>query len=282
MINKDFFVTKKPTSVFLQKYIAYYYFHKCSDVETQKRYIFYPHYKNALSIYKNSITFYIDGIYKTEPSLLYDYYYVYAGIYKEFQRVIQQAPFSKIGIVFQPLGLNHFIRKNLVQLQKKESDVRFNYFKTSMQPFLDDIYSLENISSKVTLLDTYFERQYVGFEDERMKKAIDFLLSADKKYTVKVLAEQLEMNRKTLLRLFQKHLCCSVKDYINVVQFRKALLSYQLAENKPLLTSLAYDTGYYDQSEFINHFKKITGFNPTKVLSNIQKLGNEDTFWTLR
>ena len=282
MINKDFFVTKKPTSVFLQEYIAYYYFHKCSDVETQKKYIFYPHYKNALSIYKNSTVFRESNEYHTKPDLSCDYYYAYGGVHKEFKRVTQQPPFFKIGIVFQPLGVNHFITKNLAELQKKKKDVSFNYFKTSMQPFLDDIYSLENITSKVDLLDTYFEEQYVGFEEMRLKKAVELLLNTDKKHTVKVLAEQLEMNRKTLLRLFQKHLCCSVKDYINVVQFRKALLSYQLAENKPLLTSLAYDTGYYDQSEFINHFKKITGFNPTKVLANIQKLGNEDTFWTLR
>jgi YesN/AraC family two-component response regulator len=72
-----------------------------------------------------------------------------------------------------------------------------------------------------------------------------------------------------------------VKEYLDIVRFRKALNMYQTIEKKPLLTSIALENGYYDQSEFIKHFKKVTGYNPKKLFKNIQHLGNEDTFWTL-
>lgn len=280
MNSKDFF-TQKPVNKFLQKHIAYYYFQECSGIELPPRYTFYPHYKNALSIYKQSKVNYRNNLFTVEPDQSINYFYGYSSVHKEFQEVIQYPPFYKIGIVFQPLGINHFLKENLVKLKGQGTEFAFNYFAVSMKPFLDEIYTIEQIEKKVELLDAYFESQYIGFKEPRLEKAVELLLNTDEKYTVKGLAEILDLSRKTLLRLFQKHLCCSVKEYINVIQFRKALLTYQLAQEKPLLTSLAYDIGYYDQSEFINHFKKITGFNPSKILGNIQKLGDEDTFWTI-
>lgn len=281
MTKKVFFITQKPANKFLQQHIAYYYFQECSEIEGQKKYIFYPHYKNALSIYKQSSIYYTDNVFTIKPNQSIDYFYGYTSVCKEFQQVIQQPPFYKIGIVFQPLGINHFLDGNLIQFKGKGKNIAFKCFAASMKPFLDQIYTTKKIEDKVKLLDAYFELQYVGFDEPRLQKAVQFLLDTDEKYTVKRLAEVLNLNRKTLLRLFQKHLCCPVKEYINVIQFRKALLTYQLAQEKPLLTSLAYDVGYYDQSEFINHFKKITGFNPSKILGDIQKLGDEDTFWTI-
>ncbi|WP_052599305.1 AraC family transcriptional regulator [Aureispira sp. CCB-QB1] len=281
MIDKKLFVAQKPASTFLQKYIAYYYFQECIDATQKRQYIFYPHYKNALSIYKNAAISYSNNLYEVVPSKNENYHYAYQSVNKVFKQVAQQPPFYKIGIVFQSLGINHFLSAPLVRFMATKEGESFEYFRVSMNPFLDKIYAAENIADKIHFLDEYFEAQYVGFQESRLECAITLLLNASDKYTVNTLAQDLAISRKTLLRLFNKHLCCSVKDYINVVQFRKALQRYQTAHQKPLLTNLAYDVGYYDQSEFINHFKKITGFNPSKLLGNIQQLGSEDTFWTL-
>jgi len=54
MTNKNQFITQKPESIILQQYIAYYYFYKSSSSEKKHTHIFYPNYKNALTIYKHS------------------------------------------------------------------------------------------------------------------------------------------------------------------------------------------------------------------------------------
>lgn len=279
--HQEYFITQKPSATFLQQYIAYYYFHQCTYQRFQNQYIFYPHYKNALSIYKNSTIDYNENTFRIEPSDSITYFYSYKGVQRQFSRVFQRAPFNKIGIVFQPLGINHFLGQPLAKINNLYGEQEEIYFGTALEACLDQVYQTRDCTQKVALLDAYFLKHYVGFREERLVETIDELLKSEHKYSVNALAQKMTLHRKTLLRLFQKHLNCSVKDYIDVVQFRKALQTYQEAAQKPLLTNLAHDSGYYDQSELIHHFKRLTGYNPKRIFQDLQLVGNEDTFWTL-
>mgnify|MGYP001481976467 CR=1 FL=1 len=44
------------------------------------------------------------------------------------------------------------------------------------------------------------------------------------------------------------------------------------------LTAISADY-YYDQSDFIKQFKKLTQLSPKKFMTAVTKLGDEDTFW---
>ncbi len=280
--QSDFFITQKSNSPFLKKYIAYYYFHKC-EKKLQTQYLYHPHYKKALSIYKNSIIKWQGDNSWTipAPESNPNYFYFYESIQKTSKHVFLQAPFDKIGIVFHPLGINHFINQPLSTTLKQFQGQSFSYFDSSIKYYLDSIYQSKDIHQKVLLLDTYFTTLYVGFNETRLVKAIHLLTYKNPSFTVSELASILQINRKTLFRLFKKHLACSVKDYIHTVRFRKALLIYQKKKSSFSLTDLAYESDFYDQSEFIHHFKRLTGFNPKKFFREIKKFGNEDTMWTL-
>src|SRR5699024_7568917 len=52
--SKDIFITAKPLSKKISKFISYYYFHQTKDENYQRSFTFYPHYKHALTVYKNS------------------------------------------------------------------------------------------------------------------------------------------------------------------------------------------------------------------------------------
>jgi AraC-like DNA-binding protein len=97
---------------------------------------------------------------------------------------------------------------------------------------------------------------------------------------VEELADKMGVSRKTLLRLFKKHHNCSVIDYIKMLQFRKSIESFTKKQNKATLTELAHDTFYYDQSDFVKHFKKLTGFSPKRFFKGLSNLGSQDTYWT--
>ena len=279
MSEKEVYVSIKPQSEFLRKYIAYYYFNISKAVGYEKRFIFYPHYKNALTVYKNASAEIINGISTTKPDSSRAYAYIYTGIDLKNYEVSMQAPFNKIGVTFQPLGINHFLNQPLAALLNRESKYNFNHFGTPFDTVLNKVYNQEDFGKKGLILDAFFLKQFQDFEELRLLKAVDHFFKGN--FSIQQVSEALKVNRKTLQRLFRKHLCCSPKDYANLIKFRNALTQYQEATEKPQLSSLAYDQQYYDQSDFIKNFKKLTGFNPKQMLGSLTHFGKEDTFWTV-
>ncbi len=279
---KELFQSRTPKSSVLQKLIAYYYFHQSGEDSSVQSFIYYPHYRNALSIYKDS-ELALENEYTTvtKPKDC-GYSFGFAKLINHAAKAEIHPPFNKVGVVFQALGLNHFIDGNLSEHLLKPIQLEFNFFKQSMPQILDEVYQAETIENKVDLLDQYFLSIYKGFEEPKMEKAIELLLINDSKYTVKELAQEVDVSRKTLLRLFKKHHNCSAIDYIKLVQFRRAIEIFQNSKDRASLTDLAYDTAYYDQSDFIHHFKKLTGFNPKSFFKDLSNLGNQDTYWTFK
>ena len=280
-MNQEDFITKKPNCPFLQQYISYYYFHNSLGGH-RKRYIYYPNTKCALTIYKNSKVTFSDKYSITEPDTKTDFSFLYSGIQKQLRTSEIIAPFEKIGIIFNELGINHFIRQPLSSITTHPVDKHFNYFGNDLINSCKSIYNTKELDEKINLLDNFLKKKFCDFQDEQFKNCIHTIISSKQKLTVSEISEQLQINKKTLLRLFKKHLCCTTKEYLNIVQFRKSLNEYLLINKTQSFTELAINSQYYDQSQFINHFKKLSGENPKTFFKNIKHIGSEDTFWTFQ
>jgi AraC-like DNA-binding protein len=72
---------------------------------------------------------------------------------------------------------------------------------------------------KVTPLDSFFERNIQPFQEHQLIEAVNLIFKED--YTILEISEVLRINRKTLLRIFNKHLNCSPKEFSNLVKFKK-------------------------------------------------------------
>lgn len=282
-METESFITQKPKSEVVKKYISYYYFHLITMPNQVKKIIFYPNTINAITIYKNSFLVFTDKFTSTtKPSDKEEYNIFYSGLKKNFAKAEMQSPFDKIGIAFEPLGINNFIKKPVSEAISKNNDWRFTEFGTSIHLTLDKVYATNDIDEKVKLLDNYFLSQLNTFHEELVEKSIQLITASSQKFKVLELANALTTSTKTLNRKFQKHLNCTVKDYIEVAQFRKSF-NHFLNENKSeKLTNLAYQFDYYDQSEFIKQFKKITGINPKRLFKNIEHFGDEELFWNTK
>ncbi len=277
--TEDSFITEKPQDELIRQYISYYYFHR-KERGDPTEFLFYPHIKNGLTVYKNSKTIVSHNKASTKPDPNVDYTFLYSGLEMQATYVSITPPFDKIGIAFQPLGINYFVDQSLGDLLSNRNSIQFDYFRQNILPVMEQVYACNDTGKKAQLLDQYFLDQLVGFSEQRLQQAINLLIASAKKFTVEELAKTLAVSRKTLLRLFQRHLNCSVKDFIHIVQFRKAVKQYQISQKKPQLGEVAHNNDYYDQSDFIKRFKKITGFNPKRFFTDIVHVGNEDTFWT--
>jgi AraC-like DNA-binding protein len=70
-----------------------------------------------------------------------------------------------------------------------------------------------------------------------------------------------------LHKLIYQNTGLSPKSFSKINRFQFSLRL--VAKNEQPLTSIAYDSGYFDQSHFIRDFKSFTGFTPSAYLENI-------------
>lgn len=206
--------------------------------------------------------------------------YAYSHLIKQFAKTTIITPFKKLGVVFQPLGINHFLTSPLSELVNQPLTADFSYFENALSPMIEPLFSEISLTEKVEILDRFFLEQFIGFDDTRLQHALELLFKEEAELTVQDLSEELDISRRTLLRLFKKHLVCTPREYINLVRFRKAVDKYQESNEKPPFTALALDSDYYDQADFIRHFTRITGVNPKSFFGNLVQYGQESTFWS--
>lgn len=265
MVNFGFmehFVTVKPGNELIAKYISYYYFHDSDDADPGRSFVFFPHFKHGFTAYK------------TENSFITKY----TMNYERQMRVELPEPFHKLGVAFHPLGINHFISEPIFKLYNSDT-VEFSHWNPEIYPELDEIFQTPDLEQKRDLLDKLFEKRFRQNPDLRIvQQAVTYIFNSFGTIQVDELADKIGVNRKTLLRHFRKHLNCSIEEYKKVVKFRTSI---QAAVNLGMknLTEVSLYSLYYDQSDFTNRFKELTGQTPGNFFASVQKMGEEDIFW---
>jgi len=273
--RKGNFITLKPKDALIARYIDYYYFHASDDPGFHNKFAFYPNYKHAVTIYLNSEVSFADAGTVINPSSSDKFVALYSVNTHQSFDVNLSGKFYKIGIVFNPLGINHFINKPLSALFTP-SFSEFTYFGEAFENVVKSTYRSDH-ESKAAELDAFFSERYVGFDEPVVKKAVQEILNSNGGVRVEDLSEITGVNRKTLLRLFKKHLCASIEEYKKLVMFRNALNYSQQSVHS--LTDVALYSLYYDQAHYIKHFKAVTNQSPKALLSKLTHLGNQDVYW---
>lgn len=277
--SKGKFITLKPKDEIAARHIAYYYFHTSVDPDFTNKFYFYPNYKHAITVYEGSdvsLTGEGSRVVPANDKKISSFYSINTD--KNFKVELNGA-FDKIGIVFNPLGLNHFMDEPLSS-HLDRSISAFAYFGDDFLQVCHKAFREKNDEAKETLLDAFFRSRYCGFDEPVLKKALQLILNSNGSIRVEELSDELGANRKTLLRLFKKHLCCSVEEYKKLVMFRNALNYAQKAGEDTTLTDVALYSLYYDQAHYIKHFKSITKQSPKALLSKLTDLGShEEVYW---
>ncbi len=258
----EHFVTIRPKNQLVSKYISYYYFHSSDASDFRKNYLFYPHFKHGFTVYKEGESF------RT----------LFVMNYNRQIPVELTGSFQKIGVAFNPLGINHFVSVPISELYNREN-VSFSHWNPEIFPELNEVFNTMETELKRDLLDTIFEKRFKeNPELKQVEEALKHIFESFGTIKVDELAVKIGISRKTLLRHFKKHLCCSIEEYKKVVKFR---MSIQGLHNLGLknLTEVSLYSLYYDQSDFTNRFKELTGQNPSTFFATIKKMGEEDIFW---
>lgn len=267
----------KPKHPLLVDLIKGYYVHVSTAQDFHSKVTFYQNITTTISIYKDCISK-INGRYRAEHNKAgLGYKSVLVGLVDRYQEVEFFGPVDRLGIVFYPGGLNHFVRVSLGNLLEVPSSF-FHQYDDSFTSFLPAVYGVEKIEKKRDMLDSFFLEKYRSLEEPKLLQAIKVLTNPGELIKVEDLYQQLNVSRRTLLRKFKKHLGYSIEEYISVIKFRRALLNFQKSEGVDSLTNIALNSNYYDQADFNHQLKSRSDLTPRELFSQLN-IVDDVLFW---
>lgn len=269
-----------PKETKLLKYIACYYFQDVSSVHYIDKFHYFPHYNTALTLHKGSEIKWSEDYRSTLPSDESKISSVLTLPHKMTKsiEVKLSGRINKIGIVFHPLGLNHFINEPLNRIFKGVIN-NFDHFGNDGDELYKKLFNTKSFEEQIGLLDGHFIKKLSFPQISPLEKAVELILCNDKSWSISNLEIITNTHRKTLLRYFQTNLGCSIKSYQRIVRFRKALNQFAGTIEKPSLTELALKNNYFDQSYFNKEFKRFCGKSPKDLLPQLIKMGEEEIYW---
>ncbi len=276
MNQEENFITVAPKDKIIGKYISCYYFHSSKSAEYSRKFRFYPNYRHGVTVYNNcDVSFNQSGsVIRPSDENRSDVFYT-INTSQSFSVDIKGC-FTKIGIVFNPLGINNFLDKPLGEVFNEAVNT-FPHFGPLFEQTALTVFNEPDTDEKIKYLDSFFLANFYGFNELLVKKALQQLLNTGGTIKVDELADVLQTSRKTLLRQFKKHLCCSIEEYKKMVMFRNAL-EYSQQQKDSSVTDVALYSLYYDQAHYIKHFKAVTKLSPKALLSHITPLGG-GVYW---
>lgn len=266
-----------PDHKLVKNYIEYYYFFEVSG-EQPISYLYYPHYVQVLNIYKDAEVSLTDSGRLVEASVNEIISCTYTCNLHSIRKVSFSGKNNQIGIVFKPLGINHFLHCNLEELVSGVAQ-RFDYFGSTFEDLAGEVYACEKLENRRDIFDEYFASHFRKTLDTNLVKNLQEVLRGKREFNVNHFAETLGVSRKTVYRQFRKHLCYTPQAFKSVLKFRNALHDHGVLL-KSTLTQTAHEHNFYDQSDFIRRYKKLAGFTPRQLISRLEQYGSTNTFWT--
>lgn len=83
---------------------------------------------------------------------------------------------------------------------------------------------------------------------------------------IETISRKVGFSHKHFIDIFKQHVGLAPKAFLKVMRFQRAI--YEMEQRKAInWTSVAYESGYYDQAHFIHDFKAFSGLTPAKYMA---------------
>lgn len=190
-------------------------------------------------------------------------------------KVIDKGKREAITIVFEPLGVNHFIPGNLSELVKvNNDDPSFITFLPFFNGFADNVFNENSIESQLQQVEAFLLGKIRDVNIPFVGEAIELLTDLDKLHSIPSICKCIGTSPRNLTRVFNKHLCLSPVEFRNIYRFRYSLNKKVESGNKASFKDIGYDSNYTHSSYMIRMYKKYTGLNPSAFFDKLSVEGN--------
>lgn len=270
------FETFYPQDTILKQHIAYYYFYKSDASDFKTAYYSFPNITTPVNIHKNVSVKIHEASVEIAESHLSNFTAIVNQIRDKPLLVRWEGKLDKVTIVFKPLGLNHFVRNPLSEAMQGMTQIFDCWDNTSsFKSFLQSFYSCQENFLRVNIIEEFLLTLYSSFKHrDSLAKAILLLSDFNEERSVREIAQILRMSTRSFDRLFYKHMGMSPVCFRKVARFRHSLQNRLFDQKFKKLTTVGYESNFYDQSYFIKVYNKLTGANPKKFFDLVDKFGD--------
>ncbi|WP_167881192.1 helix-turn-helix domain-containing protein [Leptospira gomenensis] len=174
------------------------------------------------------------------------------------------------GIKFKPGMFYPFFGKSVASITNRSVPIE-SVFPIDVNETETSILSAENDSERIRITEkTFFQNLPVRDRTaEWTEKAVRSVLENPEIGKVEKLSERLNVNKRTLQRLFHKYVGVSPKWVIQRYRLHEA--AERLDKGEVLDgVGLALELGYFDQAHFIRDFKSFVGKSPDQYSKNLK------------
>jgi AraC-like DNA-binding protein len=176
---------------------------------------------------------------------------------------------SVFSIVFQPQGLMQFFKFPLHEICNHNVPLR-HITGQAARDLEEKMSEAPAFRQRVSIAETYLwgllKRNFADFEFRRMNHIVDLIKRTHGNIGISQMVSEACLSRKQFERVFSEQIGISPKQYLKIIRFQYAI--FQKQRNIDLnMTQLSYESGYFDQSHFINDFKSLSGLTPKQFFA---------------
>lgn len=263
-----------PTSPLLKKYIYCYYIIKNTDNNFKDSHYSFPHVLNAISIYDNGTILKKEHYIKIVGNNNYAPYCILQGKCQTPLLVDMEGRFSRITILFTPLGLNNFIRIPLSQIMDSETSLFTQWDSDLFNHLLKYLFTNEDTKARINALENFLHSIYKPINQLLLLKSLEYLGDFETERSITEIAGLINIPVRTFNRLFKKYLGVSPVVHRQITRFRHSLENKLFEEQSKKLTEIGYGSNFYDQSYFNKLYKQLSGSNPKKFFKSVEQVGD--------
>ena len=200
-----------------------------------------------------------------------------AGQLKTFFYLQSTGTTGSIAIKFKPAALTQLFGFRMDQYLDKIVDLD-SFPNSEFQQLKERILACVNIGSKIPedfvkrILDDYFILLIQTASENPLKEPLKLIFSSHGLATVAEMVAIANVGERQLERLFKKYIGLSPKYYARIIRFNYIFKLIQSKKNS--WTEIVYQSGYYDQSHFIQNFKAFTGEDPSSYFFEKKNMAN--------
>ena len=175
---------------------------------------------------------------------------------------------DSFAICFYPYGFANFVSTPLENLVDLEAPIESLLGKIPAKELEQKIIYATSTQERIEVIETFFLNKLNQNKtiENLVKTTVDALLASNGSNSINQILKDDLSKRRQLERNFKKQIGISPKQLGKVLRLQTALKI--LLNSNETLTSIAYESDYFDQAHFIKDFKEFIGTTPKEFLGN--------------
>jgi len=170
---------------------------------------------------------------------------------------------------FYPYGFANFVAEPISNLANKETPINQLIGVESANDLEQNIIKAVNTEQRISMIEKFLLQRLNDEEtiDTIVKNTVDSLIFTNGNASINSILKENLSKRRQLERNFKKQIGVSPKQLGKVIRLQTAL-KMLLDRKSEDLTSIAYESEYFDQAHFIKDFREFTGINPKEFVNH--------------